>query len=88
MMTVDSLFLLKATVLSVYLLLKPISRKPLTSPQCRRQSKRSQGAIAERGRARKYTKRLRIKIDNFQLQIMRYFKKFVFMSEKRPGSVY
>ena len=36
--------------------------------------------------ALKYTELLHIKTDISQLKIMRYFKKFVFMSEKDPAA--
>ena len=51
--------------------------------QCRRQSKQSEGAPAENGGALKKTEVLHIKTDTLQLQIMRYFKNFVIMFEKR-----
>ena len=51
--------------------------------QCRRQSKRSKGALAERGGALKLTQLLHIKTDILPPQIMRYFENVVLMSKKR-----
>ena len=51
--------------------------------QCRRQSKRSEGALSESGETLKLTELLHIKADILRRQIIHYFKNFAFTFEKK-----
>ena len=53
----------------------------MTSHQCRRQSKQSEGALANSRGALKQTELFHLKTDILQLQIKRYFKNLCLKKE-------